>query len=130
MWRTIAVLNICGFLIACAPPVRIPADADVDRIEITDQKRIQTTRDLSHPRTISEPDKIAAVLAYLRPRQTWWSPPLFETPSGRYTVSFHKGAKFQFVLWLIGDGLCGRNDDEDMHDNRCRSLSSAEMQEL
>jgi len=130
MRKGMLLIGLTIFLPGCAPPVRIPADAEVNRIEITDQELIRTSRDLLHPRTITNPEKISAVLSFLRPRQNRWSPPLFETPGGRYTVGFHKDDKFQFVLWLIGDGLCGRNDDEDMHDNRCRSLTTAEMEEL
>lgn len=128
---SICTLILSLALIACAPPINIPADDEVDRIEIRDQNAIHSREDLLNPtKAITDRQQIAQVLDFLRQRNRLWSPPLFETPGSRYSVGFYKGDKFQFVIWPRGDGLCGRNDDEEMHDNRCRSLVSSDVAEF
>jgi hypothetical protein len=104
-----------------APPLPIPAAPDVAYIALTRGTSETVVRD---------PEVIAQFVAFLGARNTDWHRPWDTFPTPEWTIRLVGRRDDQLVLWLGPNWLGGREGQAAAKDNRLRSLSQKEHDEV
>jgi hypothetical protein len=109
-----------------ARPLPIPDIAGIDRVVVS----AQPERPKDGEVVIKNAKRIKRLVAFLKERNNGWHKPWDTFPTPGWTVSFEKGKEMPLVLWLGPNWLGGREGRGAAADNRLRSLSKKESDEL
>jgi hypothetical protein len=103
------------------PPLPIPAAHDVDYIALSGGTNETIIRD---------PKAIAQFVAFLSARNTDWRKPWDTFPTPEWTIRLVGRRDDHLVLWLGPNWLGGREGQAAAKNNRLRSLSQKEHDEV
>ncbi len=123
-----AGLLLATFGCRSAPPIVLPADNEISRIEAWKDNTLdpKTMRDAVRTE-LATPDKITAVMNFLRAKNRAMRFPRDTFPSPVYTIVIHDTHGDNVVFFVGTDWLGGRNSSkDDAGRSRLTTLTGAE----
>jgi hypothetical protein len=119
------LLGLVPILSACSSRIDIPGAPPVDRIEVT--------HNMDTLSTITDPKEIAAIISFLRSRDTGWHGAIGTFPTPMYNVTFESSGAFRYVVWISvpsGNWIGFRADGKSASDNVLREITPKEWSDL
>ena len=119
------VLSLALPLLGCTH--RAPALAVPDAKQVT---RITVTRSSTDERTITQSDRIAALLRFVAAHNDGWHTAETTFPTPSITVNAFDHDRLLLTVFLGSGWMGGRNGDQSAPDNRLHDLSANDAHEL